>query len=663
MSNTRIAVLALVCVWAACRAQNAKPFDPYSAFGARPSASGLHLSPDGKSVVYVAPAEGQGSVALTFSLAKGTLAKTALNADGKPFRLEDCHWVSNDRIVCSVYAVTSSPIYGSARMTRIVAVDAGGKNLKVLSTRENYYTRGFQLGGGHVIDWLPDENGAVLMTRVYMPDDHTASHIGSSTEGLGVDWIDTRTLVAKHVEPARLDAFTYITDGRGAVRIVGTRNTHINGQQDTGILSYWYRLPGSRDWQKLGDYNEIDRTGFAPRAVDHDLNVAYGYKKKDGRVALYSVALDGSRHEEVVYERPDVDVSRLIQIGRRNRVVGAGYSTDVSAANYFAPDLRALVQSLAKALPQSLVDIVDSSVDESRLLVFTSSDVDPGVYYLFDRTSHQLQTFLVRRAELEGVKLARVKPITYPAADGTPIPAYLTLPPGREDAKGLPAIVLPHGGPSDRDDWGFNWLPQFFAARGFAVLQPNFRGSAGYGDTWFQQNGFKSWQLAVGDVLDGGRWLVHEGIADASKLAVVGWSYGGYAALQSGVADSTVFKAIVAIAPVTDLAALKEEHRHWSDFELVSGFVGEGPHVQDGSPIEHTDRIKVPVLLFHGGHDSNVSIEQSTRMAARLKATGGKCELVTWEDLDHQLDDSAARSQMLRKSDEFLRQALGTGAP
>jgi dipeptidyl aminopeptidase/acylaminoacyl peptidase len=129
--------------------------------------------------------------------------------------------------------------------------------------------------------------------------------------------------------------------------------------------------------------------------------------------------------------------------------------------------------------------------------------------------------------------------------------------------------------------------------------------------------------------------------------------------LQSAVVDTKVFKAVVAIAPVTDLAALKEDHRNWSDFELVSNFIGEGTPMHDGSPIEHADKIKVPVLLFHAGHDATVNVEQSKNMAARLKAVGGKCELITWDDLDHQLDDSDARTQMLRKSDQFLREALG----
>jgi len=127
---------------------------------------------------------------------------------------------------------------------------------------------------------------------------------------------------------------------------------------------------------------------------------------------------------------------------------------------------------------------------------------------------------------------------------------------------------------------------------------------------------------------------------------------------QAAIVDPTVFKAVVAVAPVTDLEVFKEERRRWSDFELVSEFVGNGRHMHEGSPAEHADRIKAPVLLFHGSSDRNVSIDQSKRMAERLAAAGGKCELITWEDLDHYLEDSKAREQMLRKSDEFIRRAF-----
>src|ERR1700704_6033263 len=178
MSNRRVLTLALLFVWATSQGQNTKSFDPASAFGARPSVTALHLSPDGMSVTYLAPTGGQGSIAYTLSLAKGSVPRPTLSADGKPYRLEDCHWVSNDRIVCIIYAVISDAAIGRVGMTRIVAVDAGGKNVQLLSTRENNNTRGYQFGGGSVIDWLPDETGAVLMTRVYLPDDHIGSHLG-----------------------------------------------------------------------------------------------------------------------------------------------------------------------------------------------------------------------------------------------------------------------------------------------------------------------------------------------------------------------------------------------------------------------------------------------------------------------------------------------------
>ena len=658
MSRTRLLGLVSLCACASLQAQNTNPFDAAAAFGARESILDLSLSPDGASVAYAVPSVGQGSLLFTLGLAKDSTAKIALAVDGKPFRLEHCGWVSNTRLVCKVYGVVVDPVYGPMAVSRMMAVDSDGKNQRLLSTRQNAYSRGIQLGGGDIIDWLPDEEGAVLMTREYLPDDHLGSRVGSSAEGLGVDRVDTRTLDVKRVEPPNPQAVEYISDGRGTVRIMGIGKIH-NGDQITGVTAYLYRLPGSRAWRPLGDFNSLDRSGFNPYAVDSDLNVAYGFKKKDGRFALYSVKLDDSLQEQLVYARPDVDVDGLVRIGRRYRVVGTSYATDTRQPVYFAPEIEAITASLSKALHHPALRIADSSVDESKLLVFAGTDADPGVYYIFDRKSHELATFLVARSQLEGVKLATVKPITYPAADGVPIPAYLTLPPGHETAKGLPAIVLPHGGPSARDEWGFDWLSQFYAARGYAVLQPNFRGSAGYGDAWFQHNGFHSWPIAIGDVLAGARWLASEGIADPSKLAIVGWSYGGYAALQAAIVDPTVFKAVVAIAPVTDLGELKEEHRLWTDFQLVSEFVGSGPHMHEGSPSEHADKIKAPVLLFHGAFDRNVNIKQSRLMAQRLVAAGGKCELITWEDLDHYLEDSKAREQMLRKSDDFIRHALG----
>ncbi len=660
MATRNFAAIFLLLIGVPIHAQSATAFDPAAAFGARRSVADLKLSPDGKNVVYLVPTAGQGSAAVTLSLATGAKPRAALTADGDPDRLGDCDWVSNDRLVCTVYGVVKDEAAGLLPFSRMIAVNADGSNPRVLSTRENAHSRGLQLGGGYVIDWLPNEDGAVLMTRVYLPDDHLGTRLGSAKKGLGVDWIDTRNFTVKNIEEPRDDAVGYITDGRGTVRIMGVESQYNAGANLTGVINFLYRAKGSRDWQKLDDYDALNAAGFEPTAVDPDLDVAYGFEKHDGRMAFYSVALDGSLRKTLIYARPDVDVDGMMRIGRHRRVVGVSYATDYRRAAYFDPAIAKVSAELGKALGRRLnLTVVDSSADESTLLLLASSDHDPGVYYLFHRKTNQLQTFFVVRDPLEGVKLGTVAPIRYPASDGTMIPGYLTLPPGTTTPKGLPAIVLPHGGPAARDEWGFDWLAQFFAARGYAVLQPNYRGSSGYGDAWFMNNGFRSWPTAIGDVLDAGRWLVKQGIADPAKLGIVGWSYGGYAALQSAVLDPGVFKAVVAIAPVTDLNLLKEEHRRWTDFGLVSRYVGSGPQVREGSPADNAGKIKVPVLLFHGEFDHTVQIEQSQRMADRLEAAGVPHQLVTWKDLDHQLDDSAARTQMLRASDAFLRKAMG----
>ena len=337
--------------------------------------------------------------------------------------------------------------------------------------------------------------------------------------------------------------------------------------------------------------------------------------------------------------------------------MGASFATERRQSVYFDPDLKKLAAALGKALPnQPLVEFVDASLDETKLLIWAGGDTSPGTYYLFDRTAKKLRPLMSSRPELEGVTLSPVQPVSYPAADGTMIPAYLTLPPG-SSGKNLPTIVMPHGGPSARDEWGFDWLSQYYANRGFAVLQPNYRGSSGYGDSWYQQNGFKSWRTAIGDVDDAGRWLAKTGVADPARLFIVGWSYGGYAALQSAVLDPGLFKAVVAIAPVTDLGMWKEEWRDFSNRRVHEEFIGSGPHIEEGSPAQNAGRISVPVLMFHAELDRNVRISQSRFMAGKLREAGKSVELVEYPKLEHSLVDSAVRAQMLKKSADFLMAA------
>jgi len=612
----------------------ASDFDPAVAFGARESVEHLSLSPDGKSIAFVTPGVGQAST-LFIAVIGGGEPIPALKVSGNPDRLGRCDWVATARLVCIVYGVVVSG-YRKGAYYRYYAVDADGSNQKLLSEER-------WLWGGEIIDWLPEENGIILMRRAN-----------------DVNRVDTRTLKTTLVERGR-GACTYISDGHGQVRIMGMCRMFADTGIQLSVVGYFYRPKSDKRWMKLSDYDFVTHAGFEPAAIDAARDTVLGLQRKDGRLAAYELTLDGRYAPKLLYARPDVDISGFVYFGRSKRPVGVTYTTDVPQIHYFDPVLEKLQASMSRSLPGNpTIRIIDASLDESKLLIFAGSDRDPGIYYLLDRSTRQMTRLMAARPGLADRTLAVMKPISYPASDGMMIPAYLTLPVG--GARSLPAIVLPHGGPAARDEWGFDWLPQYFAARGYAVLQPQFRGSTGYGEEWFQKNGFQSWRLAIGDVLDAGRWLISQGIADPRKLAVVGWSYGGYAALQSVVVDPQLFKAAVAVAPVTDLPKLKLDSQGWSNSRLVKDLVGSGPHVQEGSPAQNAHRIKVPILLFHGKNDVNVSIEQTELMDEKLRDAGTPHELVIFDGLDHQLKDSQARADLLRKSDAFLRKSMGIPA-
>jgi dienelactone hydrolase len=630
-----------------------------AAFGARPEVESMSLSPDGTKVAIIAPDGARGAKLMIGDLVKQGVPRTIVRGSGDPDRLQGCDWTTATRLVCRVYMIIKGP--QTLSFTRLIAINADGTGLKMLSARTGTDALGVNQDGGSLIDFgSADASGQVLVTRNFVPEVSTGRAGAETRTGMGVELVDTTTLARKIIESPKADAMEYVSDGHGVVRIMGTRQQLSSGY-DGNHITYRYRTADDRSWRELGQLvtGAQSSEGFNPYVIDREANAVYGFERLDGRRALYRIALDGSRRKEMVFAHPEVDVSGLITVGRHRRVVGASYVTDVRTAEYFDSALQKLRASLGKALKgQPLINFIDTSSDEKTLLLFASSDVDAGRYYTFNRISRELSPILSHRPELDAIKMLPMKAVAYPAADGTQVPGYLTLPAGVASAKGLPAIVMPHGGPGARDEWGFDWLTQFFAARGYAVLQPNFRGSAGYGDAWFQKNGFQSWRTAVGDVNDAGKWLVAQGIADPQKLAIVGWSYGGYAALQSPALDPELFKAIVAIAAVTDLDALREESRNYTNFKLVDAFIGSGPHVREGSPARNAAKIKAPVLLFHGDLDRNVGVGESRLMRKRLTDAGRHVEYVEFKGLDHDLEDSAARTQMLAKVDAFLTAAL-----
>jgi len=625
-------------------------------FGARPAVAQMSLSPDGTRIAYVGAEAGQASALVVGNLATGDL-KTITYSDHNPVDLTGCNWVSNERLACQSFGLDM--LYGlRVGYTRLFAVDADGKNMKSLAVPMPQQPLRTSQFDGHVIDYL-DRNGQVLIARDHVPAQTTGTMVTKTDDGIGVDLVDVRSGSGKALIRPRKNADDFLSDGKGNVRIMGIDQVDASGQMLTGRESFLYRARNDGPWQPFSTTEQGNR-GTRPIAVDGDTNSVYALRAKDGRDALYRIALDGSMKEDLVLENPRVDIDGVLTLN--GHVIGATYTTDRSTAVYFDPVYKKLSEQLGRALPSTpLIQFVDASRDGDTVLVWAGSDTDEGRFLTFQKSTHKLNPLMSVRPQTDGQTLAKQQSINYKSFDGTEVPAYLTLPPG-SSGKNLPTIVMPHGGPEARDVWGFDWLAQFFAARGFAVIQPEFRGSTGFGESWFLKNGFQSWKTSIGDVNGAGRWLVAQGIADPTKLGIFGWSYGGYAALQSNVLDPNLFKAVVAVAPVTDLYMLRHQYDGFTSENITKNFIGAGGELEEASPDRHAAVFKAPVLLFHGTTDINVTFAESEAMNNALHSAGKQSELVRYPGLDHQLGDSSIRADMLSKADVFLRKSMGMPA-
>lgn len=627
------------------------------AFGVREAVVAPDLSADGTKVLYLTPGPGRKTVAVIGDLSTGKFS-TLVASDGNPESLDWCRFAGPSRTVCRFGGLVQSPSTGDlVGLSRLIAMDYSGDNAKLLGKPQSAFSGNVLQYDAKVIDWLGGIDGTVLVDRLYVPEDEIGTAIKKTKKGWGVDRLNVSSLKSDVVESPR-EAAGYQTDDLGHVRLMSIVDSRNSGML-TGAIRYSYRTKVSRDWKDFITVRDLNNPDYIPLEIDSSIDAIYGLKKKNGRYALYATRLDGSMAEALVAENPNVDIDGVVRFGDGQKVIGYDHSSGKGERVYFDPEFKALAASLSKALPHSpIISFRDASSDGNKLLIFAGSDNDPGRYYLFDRAAKSLAPLMIERPDLEGRMLASVKPVTITAADGTAIPAYLTVPAGK-DPKNLPAVILPHGGPSSRDYWGFDWLSQFLAARGYVVLQPEYRGSAGYGDAWLNENGFRNWRTSIGDVTSSAKWLAAQGIANPNKMAILGWSYGGYAALQSAATEPSLYKAVVAIAPVTDLQMAKDEARNFANYYLVQNEIGSGQHIVEGSPLKHASSINAPVLLVHGKMDDNVRYAESQEMDEALKRAGKQSELLTFDGLDHQLDDSDARTQMLTKIGELLDRTIG----
>ena len=649
------AIALVMCSSGMASAQSAD--DVATKYAALPAVQDISLSPSGRYVAIVAPAGAKRQVIVTADMSQPKIELKPILTNGRDdTRIWWCDWATEERLICK-FGVRGHydgiPIVSS----RMVVMNGDGSDSEILSASTNSRSVGFNQDGGSIVAWNVDgDNSSILMSREFVPEVSVGTRLSSDAEGLGVERIDIDSLKRRTVETARREATRYIADERGKVRILRERDVSSSGQlQDS--TRFLYRPAGNGSWRTL-EVADGGPEDFSPVAVDSEANVAYGFAEHEGYDAIYSVALDGTGTAKLLLSMPGVDVDQLIRTGVGGKIVGASYATERRKVEFFDKELAGLQAAFRKALPgDPLIEFADASSDGNKLLIIASGDTNPGMIYMFDKTSKKLEEVLPLRGALDQADMGNMTAVTYPAADGTQIPAYLTLPPGGAKT-GLPAIVMPHGGPSARDEWGFDWLVQYFVHRGYAVLQPNYRGSSGYGSNWFGENGFKAWPVAIGDVNDAGRWLVSEGITTPDKLAIVGWSYGGYAALQSQVVDPQLYKAVVAVAPVTDLEMVKNEARNYTNYQLVSDFVGSGPHIDAGSPARHSEKFAAPVLMFHGTEDLNVGVAQARKMERALSGDGKPVRLIEFDGLEHSLLDKEARYKLLTETDAFLTKHL-----
>jgi dipeptidyl aminopeptidase/acylaminoacyl peptidase len=291
--------------------------------------------------------------------------------------------------------------------------------------------------------------------------------------------------------------------------------------------------------------------------------------------------------------------------------------------------------------------------------VRASSDVDEGTYYLFDVSQRHLIKVGTSHPDTDPATIGHMQSISYPAQDGTTIPGYLTTPPGQR-AEHLPLIVMPHGGPIARDSWGYDFLRAFLVSRGYAVLQMNFRGSSGYGEKWLYDARQELWGgLTYSDIIDGARWAVKQGIADPSKLCIVGWSFGGYAALLAATRNSDLFRCSVSIAGVSDLSMLERQDLNFIGGASTRDQIGtNSAKLKADSPRNSAANVNIPLLMIHGDNDVQVNVEQSIAMDRALTKAQRPHEFILIKGADHQMSRESDRTTLLTAIDKFLATSL-----
>ena len=604
------------------------------AFASLPFVERAELSPDGNHIAGIFGVGGEQKIAI-MPVVNGATKSTIFGVpdETQPGRIQ---WVNNDNVIVSLTGLL--PIEGDRwYVTRLLAVNRlSGKYTKLL----------WDLGGQNTGDvlWVPNDGSNEILVaaqaRIYsnFPEFWPTVYRVNVTNG------KKRKMVA-----GRTGVFDWGADHLGQVRVgVG----YDDGRLTSRLI---YRQSGE------GAFRQIDKVSHKR---DEVLTVPFVYlpggdnalvmRDNDaGRTSIFEVDLATQQTIKTIFEPEQGEVDGALT-SDEGKLLGAYTTDNTTPIFWFDPELANLQANFNKSVPNSRVQIESMSADRSKMLVRVASAETPGVLYFYDTNVGVLQKIAPVNEKLGGKKLSPVKLVRYKARDGLEIEAVLTTPKGK-DAKNLPFIVMPHGGPWGHDGLYYDYWAQFLASRGYVVMQPNFRGSTGYGTEFLNKGKGQMGFAMQDDITDGVKWAVNQGIADAKRVCIVGASYGGYAAMWGIAKDPDLYRCAISISGV---AALRREVNDFGNDLKGNLYKMQWqemtPDFNAVSPINAIAKIKTPLMLIHGKRDVTVDHVQSQKMFNAMTKADKAVEFVSLPLADHYFTREADRIKLLSSMEAFL---------
>ncbi|MGZ5036791.1 MAG: alpha/beta hydrolase family protein [Usitatibacter sp.] len=574
----------------------------------------MRLSPKGDYLAALAPVEGKQNIVVIDLASRKAYALTNLTTRD----VIRADWINDKRLMFQTGTIGEQVF--DARGGGILAIDRDGGVLRVLSEGDDRErnTGGirFMYRGMIPVRFLPGETDDIIMQEVIGA--YHESRVG------GLYRVDTRTGRKTSIgdgKPESANSERWVVDRDGVARAfsVSVENS----------VRIYYRDAADAPWRKLDEFDQLSGAGWTPVAMATDEKRLIVSTRRGGDksvMALYDPATKAI--VETLAAHPQVDLEGLVR--DKEAVRGVRYEADREGHAWFDEDIARVQATIDKALP-GFVNDLSWSLDKQKFVVLSYSDVSPGTFYLFDRKAGKLEWLADRMPWIDPKKLSPVEPVRYRARDGLEIPAYLTIP---KDGprKNLPLVMVIHGGPwVTGDGWHYNPEVQFLASRGYAVLQPNYRGTLRYGWKHYASS-FKQWGLTMqDDITDGVKWAVEQGIADPKRVCIYGGSYGGYATMMGLAKTPELYKCGINYVGVTDLNLMLGAT--WSDFaysdyirysskRLVGDPDKDAEQLKATSPTQLASRIKAPVLMAYGGADVRVPIQHGTEMKSALESQG-----------------------------------------